>query len=172
MDSQLTLFETPPEAAKRYRLFAGIFPSDGALDSISALQVESRDRFGLRGKFRPREILHVTLHHIDDYADYPERVIETAVEACASACKGQPSLEVTFDHVQSFRGNADNRPFVLFNPNGNEPLLQLHHRLITELALRKLAGRKKSNFVPHVTPSLRWPKRAGEICSADQLAGA
>jgi 2'-5' RNA ligase len=103
---------------------------------------------GLRGKFRPREILHVTLHHIDDYAELSERTIETAAEACAVASKSQPALGITFDHVKSFKGRPGNQPFVLVNPNGNESLIDLHHRLITELAKRKLARLGNSKFVP------------------------
>lgn len=151
MDSQLALFETPPPAPPKYRLFVGIFPSPGAVEPISKLQADSRDRFGLSGRFRSRNHLHMTLHHIDDYPEIPQRVIETAAEACAAAFKGQPSLEITFDHVKSFSGRPGNLPFVLVNPNGNEPLMELHHRLITELAKRKLARRGDFKFVPHVT---------------------
>ena len=85
MDAQLTLFETPLPGPCKYRLFVGIFPGLGAIKSISDLQVQSRVRFGLRGKSRPRDVLHMTLHHIDDYPEMPERIIETAAEACAVA---------------------------------------------------------------------------------------
>jgi len=118
---------------------------------MASLQAESRDQFGLRGKFRPRNILHVTLHHIGDYPETPERIIEMASEACATAFTSQPSLEITFDHVKSFSGRPGNLPFVLVNPSGNEPLTELHRRLITELAKRKLASRGDFKLVPHVT---------------------
>jgi 2'-5' RNA ligase len=40
---------------------------------------------------------------------------------------------------------------VLVNPNGCQPLTELHQRLITELAKRKLASRGDFKFVPHIT---------------------
>lgn len=151
MDPQLTLFETPPPAPLKYRLFVGLFPSPEAIELISDLQVESRERFRLRGKFRPRDILHMTLHHIDDYPEIPERIIETAAGACAAAFADQSSFEITLDHTKSFGGRRGNLPFVLVNPNGNQSLMELHHLLITELAKRKLASRGDFKFVPHVT---------------------
>lgn len=151
MNQQLALFETPKPAPNRYRLFVGIFPDAEALDQIHERQAELSGRFGLRGKFRPRDILHVTMHHIGDYPELPERIIEAAAEACAAACKGRQSAEVTFDHAMSFGGRAGNLPFVLVQPNGNPWLMELHHRLITELARRKLASRGDFKFVPHVT---------------------
>lgn len=151
MDQQLALFEPPEPLPNRYRLFLGIFPDTEAVDLICLQQNALRDKFRLRGKFRPRNILHVTMHHIEDYPEIPERVIELADEACAAALAGQPSLEVTFDHVKSFKGRPGNQPFVMVNPNGNPPLMELHHRLITELAKSRLADRGDFKFVPHVT---------------------
>ena len=151
MDQQLALFETPEPPPNRYRLFLGIFPDAEAVELICDQQTALRDKFGLRGKSRPRNILHVTLHHIGDYPEMLERIIETAAEACEAAFAGQPSIGMTFDHVMSFGGRPGNLPFVLVNPNSNQRLMELHHRLITELAKRKLASRGDFKFVPHVT---------------------
>lgn len=151
MDQQLALFDNPAPRPNKYRLFLGIFPDAKAVDLICNHQTTLRDKFGLKGKFRPRNILHVTLHHIGDYPEMPERIIEAAAEACATAFKSQPSPSITFDQARSFCGRPGNLPFVLVNPNDNQPLMELHHRLITELAKRKLASRGDFKFVPHVT---------------------
>jgi 2'-5' RNA ligase len=147
---QALLFDEPDQQClpPKYRLFVGIFPSSAALESMSHLQVELSNQLELRGKFRPRNHLHVTLHCIGDYAEVTERTIQTVAEACAAAFTSQSSLAITFDHAMSFRGSLS---FVLVNSNGNESLMKLHHRLITELAKRKLAGRGDFKFVPHVT---------------------
>ena len=81
----------------------------------------------------------------------PERVLAVIDEACAAAFAEQSSFDVTFDHIKSFKGRPGNLPFVLVNPHGNKLLMELHHRLITELAKRKLAGRGDFKFVPHIT---------------------
>jgi len=90
------------------------------------------------------------MHHIDDYPEMPTRAIEAAAGAGVAAFAGQSSLEITFDHVKSFKGRPGNQPFVLVNPNGNDSLMELHRRLITELAMRKLVTRR-DKFVPHIT---------------------
>ncbi|MBC7815525.1 MAG: 2'-5' RNA ligase family protein [Planctomycetaceae bacterium] len=151
MEEQLSLLEPPIPLPKKYRLFLGIFPDAEAVDLICDRQTILRHEFGLRGKSRPREILHMTLHHVADYSEMPEREIKVIEEACTAAFAGQSSLEMIFDHVKSFKGRPGNQPFVLVNPNENQPLMELHHRLIIELAKRKLASKGDFNFVPHVT---------------------
>ena len=111
----------------------------------------SANKIGLSGKPRPRGHLHVTLHCVGDYPDVPEQVVDATIKACASVLASQPSFEVIFDQVKSFRGRPGNLPFVLVNPNGNAALLELHRLLITELAKHRLASRGDFKFVPHVT---------------------
>jgi 2'-5' RNA ligase len=151
MDQQLTLFQTSKPPRNRYRLFVAIFLDREAVHLIGGQEPHLRDKFGLSGKARPRHHLHVTLHHIGDYPDVSEQVVAATTKACASALAGQPSFEVTFDHVKSFRGRPGELPFVLVNPNGNAALLKLHRLLITELAKYRLASRGDLKFVPHVT---------------------
>src|SRR5690606_7885269 len=145
------LFEMPPPAPPKCRLFLGIFPSMEAIESIATLQVELKHQFGLGGKFRPRQILHVTLHYNGDYLEWPGRTIEAVGEACAAAVTGLQPFEVIFDHVMSFRGTPGSLPLVLVCPDGSEALRQLHHRFINELARRGVTCRKDSKIVPHVT---------------------
>lgn len=151
MGLQLDLFPPPSPPEDKYRLFLGIFPDVEAADSIQRLQVGMRDQLGLRGKLRPREILHTTLHHIDDYPEMPSKAIKLAGEACAATLVNQPPVEVAYGQVKSFRGRAGNQPFVLVGPDGNEGLMVLHRRLITELNRRGLAKATDFKFVPHVT---------------------
>lgn len=151
MNTQLTLFQAPAPARKNFRLFVGIFPDAEAVNLICEQQLHLSDRFGLSGKPRPSDHLHITLHHIGDYPDVPEQVVAAATKTCASALAGRSSFEVAFDHVKSFRGRPGSLPFVLVNPNGNFALLELHRLLITELAKHRLAGRGDLQFAPHVT---------------------
>src|SRR5579871_3284384 len=104
MPDQLSLFETPQPLPDRYRLFLGVFPDARAIHLIGDHQISLSEKFGLSGKPRPRNILHVTLHHIGDYPEMPERVIASTNTACTSALTGKSAVEVTLDHVKSFRG--------------------------------------------------------------------
>jgi 2'-5' RNA ligase len=151
MPQQLPLFETPEAPPNRYRLLLAIFPDAQATHLINDHQTDLSRKLGLTGKLRPRNILHVTLHHIDDYPEMPEDEITLAINACTSALAGRPSFDVTFDHAKTFRGRPGNLPFVLVNPNGNPALMSLHQPLITELAKHRLASRQDFQFVPHVT---------------------
>ena len=147
MSPQLTLFDDPPPRPNKYRLLVAILADDEAIQPICKL----RDESGVRGKPRPPENLHITLHHIEDYPDVPERDVAKAVKACAIALTGMQSFEVTFDHVKTFNGRPGNLPFVLVSPNGNPALMELHRKLITELIKQQLATGGDFNFVPHVT---------------------
>src|SRR6478735_7279174 len=104
MNQQLTLFQSPEPRPKKYRLFVGIFPDAEAIHRICEELPHLCDKFGLSGKPRPRDHLHITVHQIkEDYPDFPDQDIGAATTACASALANQPSFEVTFDHVMSFR---------------------------------------------------------------------
>jgi 2'-5' RNA ligase len=151
MNAQLTLFDAPAPVRPKYRLFLGTFPSAEAVESLSALQAELPSRFGVRGKFRPPHILHMTLHHLGDYAETPDRIVQTVAEACSAAMVNQSSFEVRLDHLMSFGGRPGNLPLVLVNPDGNAELMRFHQRLIGELMARRLATAKDFQFVPHVT---------------------
>jgi 2'-5' RNA ligase len=151
MISQPELSDSPPPPRPKYRLFLGTFPDADAVRSICVLQNELRDRFALTGKFRPSHILHVTLHHLGDHAERPERIIQKVREACPAALERQASFDVTFDRIRSFPGRPGNLPLVLVKPDGNAELMKLHRRLITALAAHRLAAPRDLQFVPHVT---------------------
>jgi 2'-5' RNA ligase len=151
MEQQLALFETPEQLPNKYRLFLGIFPDAEAVDLICDQQTALRDKFRLSGRLRPRNILHVTLHHIGDYPYIPEQMIASTIEICARVLASQSSVEVILDHVKSYRGRPGNLPFVLVNPTGNAALLEFHRVLVTELIRHRLAKRGDLNFDPHVT---------------------
>jgi 2'-5' RNA ligase len=93
----------------------------------------------------------MTLHHLGDYPELPESLIEAASADCQDAVRDQASFEITLDHVKSFRGRPGHAPFVLMNPAGSSALSQLHQRLAKETSGRLSAGRHEPHFVPHVT---------------------
>ncbi len=61
-------FETPPPSRLTDRLFLGAFPDLNAAERAANLSWSLRKELNLRGRPRPREHLHITLHHIGDYA--------------------------------------------------------------------------------------------------------
>jgi RNA 2',3'-cyclic 3'-phosphodiesterase len=150
MNQQIDLLQTSDPSPNKYKLFLAIFPDADTAGYISEQAVVLRDKFGLRGKLRPRDHLHVTLRHFGDFPAVPEQMIQDVSRACAAILAGKPSFEVTFDHVMSFRRRA-NPPFVLINPNGNAALLEFHRLLITGLAKHWVAGIAESKFFPHIT---------------------
>ncbi|MEA3188109.1 MAG: 2,3-cyclic 3-phosphodiesterase [Chthoniobacter sp.] len=150
MNQQIDLFRTSDPPPSKYKLFLAIFPDADTADHISEQAAAMPDKFGLRGKLRSRDPLHVTLRHLGDVSAVPEQMIHDVSRACAAILVGKSSFEVTSDHVMSFL-RAGNPPFVLINPNGNAALLEFHRMLITGLSKHWVAGITGSKLF-HTSP--------------------
>lgn len=137
-------------AAPTDRVFFAVYPDAATAARICALAVELRGRHALRGKPLAAERLHVTLHHLGDYAGLPNDVVRTAGEAA-----GQVALapfEVTLDRATSFAAHRGHCPFVLLGDDeGVKPLLELQRTLGEFLKGGGLARRVASRFTPHLT---------------------
>ncbi|HET6807058.1 MAG TPA: RNA 2',3'-cyclic phosphodiesterase [Frateuria sp.] len=130
------------------RLFFAVMPPPAVAERLATLAGELRERLGLRGRPRPTGHLHVTLHHLGDFAGLPRQRVDDACAAAAGVAL--PSFEAGFDRVGSFSGRAGKHPFVLLGAEGATGLAQLHDRLGARLAAAGLARRERA-FMPHVT---------------------
>lgn len=131
------------------RLFFGVFPEPAVAETIAGRARDLRGRLGLSGAPLTPERLHVTLHHIGDYAGLPRGIVAQALEAGEAASSAAP-FGVTFDKAASFN-NRGNNPFVL---QGGEGLLALHDfqkALGLSMARAGLGKQVARQFNPHVT---------------------
>jgi 2'-5' RNA ligase len=142
-------FEPPPATKPTDRLFLGIFLSPTAAVRGALLAGRLRQDLGLRGRPLAPERLHVTLHHIDDYAGLPGRVVEAICEAAASV-RMNP-FEVEFDRVASFTGRPGNRPMVLRGGAGLADLMAFQRQLGAAVARARVGRPVAAQFTPHVT---------------------
>lgn len=161
------------------RLFFAVVPPPAVAERVAALAADLRGQLGLRGRPRPTGHLHVTLHHLGDFAGLPQQRVDEACTAAAGVAVS--SFEARFDRAASFRGRPGKHPFVLLGADGEAGLSGLYESLGTRLAAAGLARRERA-FVPHLTllydtraiaprpiPSLGW--RAGEFQLIHSLLG-
>jgi 2'-5' RNA ligase len=144
-----------PPSQPTDRLFFALFPSDEAISQIVKTSQQLRDEHGLTGKSLSNDRLHVTLHHVGDYAGgLPNGLVEAAQDVASKIV--MPAFEVTFDRAMSFAGRPRNRPFVL---RGNERqdgglavLMAFQKNLYLAMCRAGLQGpRTNAKFAPHVT---------------------
>jgi 2'-5' RNA ligase len=119
--------EERPQRQLTDRLFFAVIPDAGSASGAAQRRHELRAKHRLRGKAIATERLHVTLHHVDDFAGLPEGI---AAKTCAvaSAVSMRP-FTVEFNGALSFRGRPGNLPLVLQGDEGVYGLLVLQHRL-------------------------------------------
>jgi 2'-5' RNA ligase len=137
------------------RLFFALFPSEEAIPQIVKISQQLRNQHALTGKSLSNNRLHVTLHHVGDYAGgLPTGLVEAAQAVAATI--DMPAFDVTFDRAMSFAGRPRNRPFVL---RGNErydgglaALMAFQKAFYLAMCRAGLQGpRANAKFAPHVT---------------------
>ncbi|MEM5440601.1 2'-5' RNA ligase family protein [Paraburkholderia diazotrophica] len=94
------------------------------------------------------ERLHITLHHLGDFAHVPEVAVARACAAAASI--DVPPFRVTLDRVASFNGRPRHRPLVLTGSTGLDELIDLQQRLGDALRGTGLLV-SRARFTPHLT---------------------
>ena len=159
MSEPSDLFGVIPPSKPTDRLFFALFPSDEAIPQIVKVSQQLRDQHGLTGKSLSNDRLHVTLHHVGDYAGgLPNGLVEAAQEVAAKIT--MPPFDVTFDRAMSFAGSPRNKPFVL---RGNErmnvgsegglaALMAFQKAFYLAMCRAGLQGpRANAKFAPHVT---------------------
>jgi RNA 2',3'-cyclic 3'-phosphodiesterase len=155
MTQDSDLFGEIPSTKPTDRLFFALFPSDEVIPQIVKTSQQLRDEHGLTGKSLLNDRLHVTLHHVGDYAGgLPNGLIEAAQNVAAKIA--MPAFDVTFDRTMSFAGRPRNRPFVM---RGNEKhgcglaaLMAFQKTMYLAMCRAGLQGPKaNAKFAPHVT---------------------
>ena len=155
MFQQLDFEGLAPPTKPTDRLFFALFPSEEAIPHIVKTSQQLRDAHGLTGKSLSNDRLHVTLHHMGDYAGgLPNGLVEAAQEVASTIA--MPAFDVTFDRAMSFAGNPRNKPFVL---RGNEPhdgglaaLMAFQKAFYLAMCRAGFQGpRANAKFAPHVT---------------------
>ena len=132
------------------RLFFAVVPDEAAQVAIARLADEIGRQHGLRGRPLERGRLHITLHHLGDYAGLPAALVEEAGRA-AERVISAGSFEVAFDRVASFAKRADKKPCVLLGAEGDSPLQQFRRQLGDALIQTGLGKHVTRDFTPHVT---------------------
>ncbi|MBN8798219.1 MAG: RNA 2',3'-cyclic phosphodiesterase [Stenotrophomonas nitritireducens] len=134
------------------RLFFAVMPDPATAWRIAELAEGLRGEHGLDGRPLARERLHVTLHHLGDYAGLPPSLLAKVQQAAARV--RMPEFEVCFDEVGSFAGGRQH-PFVLRSEHGADLLQGLHQELAR--CLQAIGSRPDPGFTPHLT--LLYDKR-------------
>lgn len=145
--TQLTLpgFEAPAPAR---RLFFAALPDPATASRIAAIGARLRAELQVRANPLHASRVHVTLHHLGDFAALPEPIV---ARACAAATRiVVPPFDVTFDWISSFGGRHGNHPLVLLGSAGLRELIDLQRELGDGL---RGAGLRvsRARFTPHVT---------------------
>ena len=155
MNQHSDLFGSIPPPKPTDRLFFALFPSEEAIQQIVKTSQKLRDTQGLTGKSLSNDRLHVTLHHVGDYAGgLPNGLVETAQEVASKI--EMPAFDVTFDRAMSFAGSPRNKPFVLrgneTNQGGLAALMAFQKTFYLAMCRAGLQGpRANAKFAPHVT---------------------
>jgi RNA 2',3'-cyclic 3'-phosphodiesterase len=131
------------------RLFFAVFPDVDAALRIAQLGEGLRCQHHLRGKALATERLHVSLHHVGDFARPPDRGMVAAARDIAAGVH-LPSFAVEFNGAMSFRGRRDNQPFVLHGDDGVIGLAMLQQALGAAMEKAGL-GRCAMRYNPHIT---------------------
>lgn len=156
-------FELRPPSRPTDRLFLGVFLDLDAAERAANLSRSLRKELNLKGRLLPPEHLHITLHHIDDYAGLPPRIVAAICDAAATVGMGR--FEVEFDRVASFSGRPGNRPLVLRGGDGLAELMRFQRGLGAAITRAGVGRPVASKFTPHVTllyDDIRVEERAVE----------
>ena len=131
------------------RLFFAVFPDAATATRIAGVARQLRAGHGLRGTPVREDRLHVTLHHLGDFAGLPGDLVARAQAAAGGIVLA--AFDVMLDKAASFAGRASGKPFVLRGDDGNAPLHALHEVLADALRAAGLTLHRGRRFVPHVT---------------------
>jgi 2'-5' RNA ligase len=144
-DAQLSLGlgeEKPSE-----RLFFAVMPDAATAAAITGMTDALIGQQNLHGKRLASERLHVTLHHLGDYAGLPPSLLARA-RAAAERLQ-MDAFDARFDRVGSFGGRGRQMPCVLRGEEGVKGLFQLQRTLARRMAEQGITG--DTRFTPHLT---------------------
>ena len=160
MPQQSTLegFSTPEPAVPTDRLFFAILPDPATAVKIGDFTQQLSQNHGLRGRPLLADRLHITLHHVGDFAGLPDDLVDSACQAAAKIHAAP--FDVTFDRVLSFGRKSRNRPIVLLGnqttSGGLADLMVFQKDVYAQMCRAGLQGdkqiaRQNAHFTPHTT---------------------
>jgi 2'-5' RNA ligase len=129
------------------RLFLGIRLDAGATSGLTRLMAELRGGGIMPGRPVDPDRLHITLHHLGDFADQIPPSLMPTVNVAMATVKMQP-FEVVCDRVSGTRG-----PFLLRASDGSPALKIFRQTLSAALIEAGLRLYINPVFNPHVTLS-------------------
>lgn len=169
-----------PRPVESHHLFFAILPDPDTAMRIERRAQHLRIEHGLKRRLLPTGHFHVTLHSIDTYPYFPQRIAST-LEAVAATIR-MPPFDVTFDFARSFHRADHDRPFVLLGSDGAVALKEFREALGTTLRKAGFKCNSTSSFTPHLTllydkrevdeqaiEPVRWTAR--EFVLVDSLVG-
>ena len=151
MTSQRPLFDLPESASARYNVFLGIFPDRPAAERSVERAVRIREKLGLRGRIRPVDHLHVTLHFLGRRAAVPPELMAAMERIGASAATEVPAFDVELDRVIGFQNRRREGPVVLSCADEANASLRELQRTLGEGLAREGIRMARARFVPHLT---------------------
>ncbi len=136
------------EEAPTERLFFAVMADAPAAGLAAALSRDLLASGQVQGNPLASERLHVTLHHLGDYAGgLPPSLLARAMQAAGTIT--HPAFEVQFDRVGTFSGRSAQLPCVLRGEDGVRGVSALQAALGRSLAHQGVAG--DAQFTPHMT---------------------
>lgn len=147
--TQLTLpgFEAL-QLVPKHRFFFAAMPDPDSAARIAEMAGRLRAEMHLKAKLLRTERLHITLHHLGDFAHVPEVIVARACAVAASI--DVPPFGVTFDQICRFNGRPGDQPLVLTGSAGLSELTHFQQGLGD--ALRGAGLRvSRARFTPHLT---------------------
>lgn len=159
MPEQLWLpgLEAPPTPTDG--LFFAVFPDGNTAASIAKFAQQLCGEAGVRHKPLAAGRLHVTLHHLGNFAGgLPQARVDAAMRAAASISMAPFTVE--FDSVVSFASKPRLGPMVLGGGEGVGDLHTLHDALgeaLQDVGVELRAGPSATPYTPHVTLAYGMP---------------
>jgi len=147
MPEQLPL---PGLAAKPTdRLFFAVLPDDATAAQAVAVTDMLYAAHGLSGRRLPTRRLHVTLHHVGDFAGLPNDAVARA-NAAGESLRHAP-VAIRFDRAGSFIRRLRTMPLVLRGGGQVIPLTAFQHALGEAMARQGLRPAAGASYTPHMT---------------------
>jgi 2'-5' RNA ligase len=151
---QLDLFSSLSAPAPVNDIFLAILPDLETTQSLAALTTRLQNQYGLRGKPRPMDHLHITLHDVGRFREVPDVLIQSISRACDAIARKTMAFEITLNQALSFRRNSAPYPLVLEGDStANAALFTLHEHLLSVLKSPTGQDSKSTSFRPHLTLS-------------------
>lgn len=132
-----------------HRLFFALRPDTETSGAIASAMAVLKGTTAVRHRLLKFANLHVTLHFLGDFAEYPHEFAERA--KIVARAVDFPPFEFMLDRIVSFRGRNQS-PWVLRSvPDSESNLHDFWQQLGAALTQAGLGAELERRFTPHVT---------------------